>query len=127
MPTVTATPARIARSVRESEFARSSNSTVLVNNPDADDGYASPRESFFDATADAQVLLDETANILMSPRYHIGVETDTPFKIGSTIALWPSIPRARVVDRDIELDKTMLIKAVAIDLHVDRNSIELVG
>ena len=127
MPIETATPARIRRSVREFEYARVSNSAILIQNPDAVDGYQNVRRTFFDDVDDAQVLLTELSNVIMAHRIHVGVESEVPMGIGTTIAVTPVLPRARVVDRSSDLDKTCMIKGVAIDLHTGRNSVEVVG
>jgi hypothetical protein len=127
MPLQTATPARIRRSIREAEYARTSNPAVLVARPGASDGFAQPREGFFDATADAQVLLDELAAQLTSNRVREAIETDTPFSLGQSLPLTPTIPRARAIDQSTGFDRTMFIKGVSIDLGSSRNSIEVIG
>lgn len=127
MPLATADPTRIRRVIRAAEYARTSNSSVLVQRPTANDGYASPREGFFDLTADAQILLDELAGVLQADRRHEAVETDTPFALGRTLAITPTVPKARVIDTSNAFDRTMLIRGVAIDLGSDRNSIEAIG
>lgn len=124
---LTATPARIRRVRREAEYARVSNITLLAQRPSAQDGYSQVREGFWDVVADAQVLLDEAATVLMVDRRRCAVETDTPFRLGQTLALTPALPKARVIDKRQGLDRTMMIRGVAIDLGLDRNAIELVG
>lgn len=127
MPLQTATPARIRRVRREATFARFTNSATLVVRPDAQDGYAAVREGFWDTAADAQVIVNELAGVLGVDRKHEAVETDSPFGLGSAIALTPRVPRARLIDREAEFDRTMLIKGVSIDLGTGRNSIEAMG
>lgn len=123
----TATPARIRRVIREAEFARVSNGAVLIARPSANDGFAQVREGFFDSTADAQILLNELAAVVSVDRVREAIETDTPFQLGTTLVLTPAIPKARIIDPSNGLDKTGLIKGVAVDLATDRNSIEVLA
>lgn len=127
MPTQTATPARIRRSIREAEYARSSSPAVLVQRPSASDGFANIREGFFDTTADQQVLLDELFAQLSANRVREAIETDAPFSLGQGLALTPQIPRVRCIDESQGFDRVMFIKGVSIDRGSDRNSIEVIG
>jgi hypothetical protein len=124
---LTATSARIRRSIRENEYARATDIAVLAQRPDANDGYTREREGFCDTAADAQILLNELVGILMVDRFREAVETASPFKLGSTLPLTPTLPRARLVDKTTGFDRTMIIKGVAIDLGLDRNAIEVLG
>lgn len=124
---LTALPARIRRVIRDCEFARVSNGSVLVQRPAANDGFASVREGFFDSAADAQVLLNELATQLIADRRREAIETDSPFQLGAGVDLTPAIPTARCIDKSNGFDRVMTIKGVAIDLGTDRNSIEVVG
>ena len=127
MPLQTATPARIRRSIREADYARVMDGSVLVLHPTASDGYSSVLDGFWDTLADAQVLLNERAGILMVPRRREAIETDSPLRIGQTLALAPALPKARVIDKDLEVDRTMIIKGLSVDLGADRNAIEVIG
>ena len=124
---LTATPARIRRSMRPVEYARVSNATILANRPEAQDGYAKVIESFFDSVADAQVLLNERAVVLQADRSHEAIETVEAYRIGVNLTVVPNLPRARAIDQTNGFDKTMLIKGLAIDLGTDRNSLEVIG
>jgi hypothetical protein len=128
MPTnFTATPERIRRIRRESEFARFSDPAVLASRPDAHDGYDQVRESFFDSAADAQAMIEELATELSQVRRHEAAETDQPIRLGDDISLTPVLPKARMVDRSTGLNRVMVIKGLAIDFQADRNSIETIG
>jgi hypothetical protein len=127
MPLQTATPARIRRVRRESSFARYTNAAMLAIRGDAQDGYSSVIEGFWDTAADAQVLLNERATVLGVERRREAIETETPFGLGSAIALTPRVPRVRAINRETEFDRIMLIKGVSIDLMTGRNSIEALG
>ncbi|MES2903278.1 MAG: hypothetical protein V4696_03755 [Pseudomonadota bacterium] len=127
MPVVTATPARIRRSRRDAEYARVTNAGILTLNPIAADGFADVQETFFDSTDDAQVLLTEKSTYLMAHRVHLGIEAAASFGMGSAIAISPTLPKARVLDREAELDRNLMVKGMARDLHTDRDSLELIG
>lgn len=127
MPSQTATPARIRRSIREAEYARTSDIAVLTRRPAANDGYSQIIEGFFDNTADAQILLNERAGQLTANRVREAIETDTPFSLGIGLPLWPQIPRANAIDQSTGFNKIMFVRGVAIDLGTDRNSVELIG
>lgn len=127
MPLSTATPARIRRVRREASFARYTNPAMLALRGDALDGYGSIIESFWDNDADAQLILNERAAIVGVERRREAIETETPFGLGSAIALTPRIPRVRLIDRASEFDRVMMIKGVSIDLGTGRNSIEAIG
>lgn len=125
---LTATPARIRRVSRESEFATESNAAVLVARTSARDGYSQPQEGFWDTAAQAQLILDERALVLMADRKREAVETTEPFKLGTaSLPLTPSLPRVRMIDQQSDFDRVMMIRGVAIDLGVDRNAIEVIG
>lgn len=128
MPVGTATPERIRRIRRESEFARFSDPAVLVSYPRAQDGFEDVRESFFDNVADAQVLVNELATILCTaPRRHEAAELSDLVKLGDEIPLTPTVPRARMVDKLSQLDRTMPIKGFSVDFQTERNSVEAIG
>jgi hypothetical protein len=124
---ITATPERIRRVIRESQFARVTNPAVLIQRGDAQDGYSRERESFFDSVDDAQQLLDEASVLLMATRSREAVEAAEPLQIGTTLPLSPTLPSVRLVNREVGFDRIMVIKGVSVDLSLDRNAIEAVG
>lgn len=127
MPLYTATPARIRRSIRAAEFARFTDNAVLARRPDAKDGYASVRETFWDDTDDAQVMVNELAAVLGAERMHEAFETSAQLDLGGSIALTPQLPRFRMLDRSRELDRVMTLKGMAKDLGSSRVALEVVG
>lgn len=126
---MTATSARIRLCIRESEFATASDAAVLAARPDAkpngSDDEAIP--SFFNSTADAQIMLNERFAFQKSERGHEAAEADTPLSIGSGVAITPVLPKAKMVDVDRPLDQLMILRGMAVDFETDRNSIEADG
>lgn len=123
-----ATPARIRRIKRESEFARVVAPGILAVRPDANDGFTSVRESFFDYAADAQVLLEELHDgALGFSRANEAAETDTPILLGDDVPMVPALPQAHMIDRRANFDRAMIIKGLAVDHNSQRNSVETIG
>ncbi len=125
----TATTARIRRCNRQEEFAIARNVAVLAARPDArptrEDNYTI--ESFFDSAAHAQAMLNEKFAFLSANRRHEAAECRVPLRIGVDVAVAPVMPRARMIDSARNLDATMVITGMAVDLETERNSIEAVG
>lgn len=124
---MTATPERIRLCVRESEFATSSDAAVLAARGDAVDGYDRAIFSFFDNTADAQLLLNERFAFQKTVRRHEAAEVAGFLSIGAGIPIAPTVPKARMIDDTRPMNRIMLIKGMAIDFNSDRNSIECDG
>lgn len=126
----TATAARIRRIVRPVEFAVAFDAGVKANYPDAKPaGINSDAvyDSFFDATVDAQFMLNERFNIQKVVRLHEAAESDTPLGFGNGIALSPTLPQVRMIDDTRGLNRLMLIKGLAFDRNTDRNAVEAMG
>lgn len=123
----TADPARIRRIRREAVYARFSDPAILAAHPTAQDGFDQVRESFCDDVDDAQFFIDELADNIAVPRGHEAAEADTPLSIGKDVPIEPALPRARMVDKSIALDAEQTVKALSVDFHTDRNSIETIG
>lgn len=123
----TADPDRIRRIRREAVYARYSDPAILADFPTAQDGYDQVRESFCSNVDDAQFFVDELAANVAVTRGHEAAETDTPLSIGRDVPIEPALPRARMVDRSVELDAEQTVKALSVDFHTDRNSIETIG
>jgi hypothetical protein len=123
-----ATSARIRRIRRDSEFARVVAPGILAVRPDANDGFSSVRESFFDNVADAQVLLEELHDgALGFSRANEGAETDTPIKLGDDVPMTPALPQVHMIDGLANFDRVMIIKGLAVDHNSQRNSVEAIG
>lgn len=126
---MTATPARIRRCIRESEFAVRQDPAILAVRPDArpagGDDYTT--ESFFDLAAHAQVMTNERFSIMSAIRRGEAAESSEPLRIGRDVPLTPALPRAKMVDRTRGLDRSMLITGLAVDHQSERNSIEARG
>lgn len=126
---MTATPARIRRCNRASEFAFAQSTAVQTSRPDAkpigDDTFT--RESFFDSAADAQKLEDEAFAIRSANRISQAVETAAVMDIGGSIPIAPRLPRVRLIDKASGLDRTLIISGLADDRNAERNSIEAIG
>lgn len=122
-----ALPARIARVIRDYAYATTQNDTVKTLRPDAVDGFSSPQETFLSNADHAQIFTNERAAILQAFRRHEAAETERPMGIGTDIQVVPALPKARMVDPASNLDRAMIITAIAIDHGTGRNSIEARG
>jgi hypothetical protein len=106
------------------------NPAVIAARPDArpagrDDNFVV--DSFFDKTQHAQVLLNERFAILSSIRLNEAAEAQEQLGVGTQIEVAPLLPRARMIDKSRGIDRSMLMKGLAVDWQVDRNSVEAVG
>jgi hypothetical protein len=106
------------------------NPAILAARPDArpagrDDSFVV--DSFFDRTQHAQVLLNERFAILSSNRLNEAAEAQDQLGIGTQIDVAPLLPHVRMIDKSRGIDRSMLLKGVAVDWQVDRNSVEAVG
>lgn len=127
MPGSVATPARIARVLREYAYATIENQSVKDARPDAVDGYNQVQDTYVSRQSQAQIFAEERAAVLQTYRRHEAIETENPMGIGTDIQVVPALPKARVVDKSSLLDRPMTIVAIAIDHGTGRNSIEVRG
>jgi hypothetical protein len=121
-----ATAARIALATNDGIVLSKLDATIKTNHPNAD-GDDQEIESFFDAQADAQVLLDERwAWKSAVGRAREMIEFDSGFNLGTTVAVTPAVPTITVTDeaRGI-IAQVAKVRAYSIDYNTERYAVEL--
>lgn len=100
--------------------------TIKTNHPNAVED-SQELEMFFDAAADAQVLLDERWNWKSSVgRAREQIEFDSGFGLGTLIAVTPAVPTITISDaaRGIAAVPAM-VRAYSVDYGTERYAVEL--
>lgn len=125
----TALPSRIRLCRREAEYAISSSTALLAARPDArpQGNDNAVIDSFFDNTADAQVMLTEKFNILSALRQHEAAEVDVLIGLAGSVGVTPVLPKVRFKDATRGLNIAVPIAGIAIDRGSERNSVEGIG
>ena len=123
-----ATPARVALSLNDGVLLSKVDTALKDEHPNAV-GEDNEIESFFDARADAQVLLDERwawKSAVGRPRELL--EFTTGFGLGTSVALTPALPRMTITDETRAiLAASVIVRAYAVDYNSERYAAELVG
>lgn len=122
---MTADPATIAKYTRDGVLLVVQNDALKAQNPNALDG--GEIISFFRYEADAQVLLNERADILGRVNgLHDAVEVTAELGIGTRIPVVPVVPSIRLIDEKRDIDVTARTRASAYDMNTDRYSLEMI-
>ena len=74
-----------------------------------------PIETYFDSTADAQIIADERQALLAAERRRFKVTSKAAEELAA-IDIADGIPVARYVDRQADVDRKMVVAEIVIDL-----------
>jgi hypothetical protein len=118
-----ATAADIAAASRDAAIATWSDAGIGSRYPSARDGSVTPATGFFDASGDAQTVIDARGAL-------IGIERRR-FTVGVDDLLWPAIstglPQVQLIDGEQAVSATFLAARIEIDLEAETTSYELFG
>lgn len=118
-----AAPADIAAASRDAVTVTWESAAVAARYPSARDGSKEPATGFFDRVADAQTVADARGALLGAEARRFTAIADEP--------VWPDLaggaPCARLIDAEQDVDATLIMARIEIDLEAGTTSFELFG
>lgn len=120
-----ATPSDIAKYTQNGVTDTALDTTIRDRYPNAVD--QGETDTFFRLRTDAAVLLAERDGLIMNdPGPHEALELEDTLGLGSTVPVTPNVPTYTIVDDDRGISALLRVRGYALDMNVDRYSVEFV-
>ena len=121
-----ATPADIAKFTRDGVVLTREDTALRDSQRDAQTTGETEMESFYNNSADAQVMLDEIyATYSKVSPVHEGIEVTESLGLGTAIPLTPSVPAFQVVDEERGINVLARTRAFSYDTESESFAVEV--